>query len=102
MGGDRAENGNPSSGDVLARWKRRDRRGLLGRVETVSRSGLACRYSGRIPRAHRGVHAAHLPIWYLWPFLAGVAFIGGITVYISARQFQTLRTFLRHELEASG
>jgi len=49
-----------------------------------------------------GFIAAHLPIRYLWPFLPAVAFVGGITVYISWRQFQTLQAVLRQELAASG
>jgi len=49
-----------------------------------------------------GLTAAHLPIWYVWPFLPAVAFVGGITVYISWRQFQTLQAVLRQELAASG
>jgi hypothetical protein len=49
-----------------------------------------------------GFMAARLPIWYLWPFLPAMAFVGGITVYISRRQFQNLQAFLRQELAAGS
>lgn len=46
-----------------------------------------------------GFLTAHLPIWYLWPFLPAVVLVGGLTVYISWRQFQNLQAFVRQELE---